>query len=157
MTSSSKQNRQKKKNPEKQEPSFLEEQVQHRFMKICNEQNKDHAQIMHKIQFHTSFKLILTLRTDLSCCQTKANKYKQKCKRQNSCIFLYLILQSSSTTFCQNNILNLYDPLLLVQVQRNPLIKTSFLMKKYAYWDKRITLQHITTYYNILQPNLILS
>ena len=98
-------------------------------MKICNEQNKDHAQIMHKIQFRTSFKIILTLRTDLSCCQTKANKYKQKYQKQNSCNLLHLILQLSSTTFCQSNILNLYDPLLLVQVQCNPLIKISFLME----------------------------
>ena len=50
MNLSSKQNRQKKKSQE-QKSSPLEEQIQCWLMQICSEQNKSHAQIIHKIQF----------------------------------------------------------------------------------------------------------
>ena len=54
MTSSSKQIRQKTQNTEKK--FFKRIGRKCRLTKIHNEQNNDHAQIMHKIQFRSSFK-----------------------------------------------------------------------------------------------------
>ena len=63
----------------------------------------------------------------------KNDSEKHKCRNTKKKTASNFLSRSELTTFCQNNMLMLYDPSQFVEIQPNLLIKSSCFIEEYTY------------------------